>query len=202
MAKSGILSCGARGYRNEMSVFLALGANLPSRVGTPAQTLVAALVELERRGLIILRSSHPYASPAWPNPSDPMFVNAVVEVKANSSPADILALVHATETAFGRTRSVPNSPRTLDIDILDFESRVEAGPPILPHPRMHERAFVLLPLKEIARRWRHPRSQKSVDALLEALPAAQRNAVVSIQTVVRYLPHDESGGVESDQARR
>lgn len=158
--------------------FIALGANLASRAGSPAETFRAALVELEHAGVVVERVSKLYSSPAWPDPSDPPYVNGVVEVKTILSPPRLLKLVHATETAFGRTRSRRNAPRTLDLDILDFDSRVERGPPHLPHPRLSTRAFVLVPLKEIAPRWKHPTTGKSVAALIRALPTQERNGVV------------------------
>jgi len=158
--------------------FLGFGANLPSLAGAPDKTIFAALAELGRNGVVPLHSSRLYASPAWPNASDPFFTNAVVRVQTTLSPGSLLALLHATETAFGRTRSARNAPRPLDIDILDFNSRISTTPPILPHPRMQERAFVLIPLKEIAKDWRHPVSGRSIDCLIEALPFEARASVI------------------------
>lgn len=162
------------------TAFIALGGNLPSRVGAPAQTLRAALTELGRSGISVEAISRFYFSPAWPDPVDPMFVNAVAQIRTRLSPVNLLSLLHATETAFGRTRSARNAPRTLDLDILDFGPRVEEGPPALPHPRMHDRAFVLIPLAEIAPGWRHPVFRKSVEELIAALPRPARDAVIPL----------------------
>src|SRR5215472_10978765 len=159
--------------------FVALGANLPSRAGSPAETIRAALVELARPGVAIERVSKLYSSPAWPDPTDPSYVNAVAEARTSLSPIQLLELLHATETAFGRTRSKRNAPRTLDLDIIDFDSRVERGPPRLPHPRVSSRAFVLVPLQDIAPEWIHPASGESVAALIAALPARDREGVVA-----------------------
>jgi 2-amino-4-hydroxy-6-hydroxymethyldihydropteridine diphosphokinase len=158
--------------------FIALGANLPSRAGSPAETLRAALVELTRAGVAIEKVSKLYSSPAWPDPSDPSFVNAVAEARTNLSPIQLLERLHETETAFGRTRSKLNAPRSLDLDIIDFGSRVEPGPPRLPHPRVSSRAFVLVPLHDIAPKWTHPATGESVAALIAALPARDRDALV------------------------
>jgi 2-amino-4-hydroxy-6-hydroxymethyldihydropteridine diphosphokinase len=160
--------------------FIALGANLPSRAGGPAETIRAALVELARSGVAIERVSKLYSSPAWPDPSDPSFVNAVAEVRTNLSPIQFLELLHATETDFGRTRSKRNAPRSLDLDIIDFGSRVQRGPPRLPHPRISSRAFVLVPLQDIAPEWMHPVTGESVATLLARLLARDRNAVVEV----------------------
>lgn len=153
-------------------IFIALGANLPSRIGPPVATLRAALAELPSRGVAIVRVSSYYETQAWPDPSDPPFANAVAELRTAHSPRELLAVLHAVEESFGRTRNVKNAPRTLDLDLLDYGGRVEAGPPMLPHPRMDARAFVLEPLREIAPGWRHPVSGRTVTELLGNLPAA------------------------------
>jgi 2-amino-4-hydroxy-6-hydroxymethyldihydropteridine diphosphokinase len=162
------------------TAFVALGANLSSREGRPAETIRAALVELSHAGLLLENISQLYETPAWPDPTNPSFVNAVTQVSVNLSPKTLLELLHSVETKFGRERGRSNAPRTLDLDLLDYEGRVERGPPQLPHPRMHARAFVLVPLAEIAPGWRHPVSGKSAGELLAALPTADRAAVRSL----------------------
>jgi len=86
------------------------------------------------------------------------------------SPAALLNALHAVETEFGRNRGAPNAPRTLDLDLLDYDERVEEGPPQLPHPRMETRAFVLIPLRDVAPDWRHPVSGRPLSELIAALP--------------------------------
>jgi 2-amino-4-hydroxy-6-hydroxymethyldihydropteridine diphosphokinase len=151
-------------------ILIALGANLPSRSGDPQATLRTALVTIERRGVIVEQVSRFYRSEAWPNPSDPPYVNAVARVRTALSPAELLHLLHAVEEEFGRVRGERNAPRTLDLDLIDYDGRVEQGPPELPHPRAASRAFVLLPLCDIAPVWRHPVSGTSVSELIAALP--------------------------------
>jgi 2-amino-4-hydroxy-6-hydroxymethyldihydropteridine diphosphokinase len=156
-----------------MSVYIALGANIPGPAGPPLATLEAALERLAAAGVRILRRSRWYRSPAWPDPADPEFVNAVAEVETALGPAALMALLHETEAALGRTRSTPNAPRAIDLDLLDYCGAVEGGAagPVLPHPRLHQRAFVLRPLAEIAPGWRHAVSRRAIADLIAALPA-------------------------------
>ncbi len=151
-------------------IFIALGANMSSSWGPPDMTLRAALAELEARGVGVAEVSSFYRTQAWPNPSDPLFTNAVARIETKLQPLALLTLLHQVETAFGRKRSMPNAPRSLDLDLIDYAGRVEQGAVELPHPRLAERRFVLEPLAEIAPGWRHPVSRLTVDALLAALP--------------------------------
>jgi 2-amino-4-hydroxy-6-hydroxymethyldihydropteridine diphosphokinase len=153
-------------------ILIALGANLPSQAGPPAQTLAAALACLEDRNLKILAVSSFYETAAWPDPSEPPFVNAVAVLDTSLPPDALMEILHEVETEFGRKRSIRNAPRTLDIDLIDYEGRVEPGPPQLPHPRAADRVFVLAPLRDVAPDWRHPASGQGLDELLAALPAA------------------------------
>jgi 2-amino-4-hydroxy-6-hydroxymethyldihydropteridine diphosphokinase len=152
-------------------ILIALGANLPSPAGPPAVTLDAALHKLAGRGITIMRRSGFYRSTAWPDPTDPAFVNAVAAIATDLTPAALLAALHEVEAEFGRKRGIPNAPRTLDLDLLDYDGRVEEGPPWLPHPRMQARAFVLVPLAEMAPFWRHPVSGQRVGELIAGLPS-------------------------------
>jgi 2-amino-4-hydroxy-6-hydroxymethyldihydropteridine diphosphokinase len=161
-------------------ILVALGSNLSSHAGGPAQTLRAALAYLGDKGIAIAAVSRFYRTPAWPDPRDPGFVNAVAHVVTELSPSQLIAVLHEAEAAFGRVRDARNAPRTLDLDILDYDGRVESGPPVLPHPRMETRGFVLVPLRDVAPHWRHPVSGASVEALLAALPAPDRGAVMPV----------------------
>jgi 2-amino-4-hydroxy-6-hydroxymethyldihydropteridine diphosphokinase len=150
-------------------ILIALGANLPSRAGPPDATLMAALADLQKHNVEIRAVSSFYRTQAWPDPADPPFINAVAELKTGLQPVALIGILHQLETDFGRKRSAPNAPRPLDIDLLDYDGRIEAGPPMLPHPRLERRGFVLVPLGEIAPAWRHPVSGKTAGELLYTL---------------------------------
>jgi 2-amino-4-hydroxy-6-hydroxymethyldihydropteridine diphosphokinase len=161
----------------ERGVYIGLGANLPSpKHGTPRETLEAAMRALEARGLAMVARSPIYESEPVPVSDQPWYLNAVIEVATDRPALEVLALLHSVENAFGRVRAIRNEPRVLDLDLLDHRGDVREGPdaPILPHPRLVDRAFVLLPLRDIAPDWRHPRSGRTIAELLESLPQGQR----------------------------
>jgi 2-amino-4-hydroxy-6-hydroxymethyldihydropteridine diphosphokinase len=158
-------------------IFIGLGANLPSaEYGTPRETVTAALRAIEAAGLAVRAGSPFYESEPIPVSDQPWYVNAVAEVASGLASPDILALLASVENAFGRTRSVRNEARVLDLDLLDCRGEVRDGPepPILPHPRLQDRAFVLLPLADLAPDWRHPASDRDIAALIADLPPGQR----------------------------
>ena len=152
--------------------YIALGANLAGRFASPAEVVEAAIGALQTPGITLISRSRLYRSTAWPDPSDPEFINAVISVMTDLDASALLARLHALEAEFGRERRQANAPRTLDLDIVDYAGRVSATgeTPILPHPRMAERAFVLLPLAGIAPDWRHPATGKVIADLVRALP--------------------------------
>lgn len=154
--------------------YIGLGGNLPSeRHGPPRATLAAALRALADEGLAGLRRSRWYHSLPVPLSVQPPFVNAVVAVRSHHRPEDLLRLLHRIEDRFGRVRGARNAARILDLDLLAVDDLVCGGTGnlILPHPRLHERAFVLLPLAELAPDWRHPVLGASVAELIARLPA-------------------------------
>ena len=154
-------------------IIVALGANLPWRLRPPEDTIRAALDDLENRNTEVEAVSRLFRSPAWPDPSDPPFVNAVARISTALSPSDLMGVMHDIEASFGRRRSkdspTRNAPRTLDLDLIDYDGLVQTGPPVLPHPRINRRAFVLIPLQEVAPGWNHPVSGQTVSELIAAL---------------------------------
>jgi 2-amino-4-hydroxy-6-hydroxymethyldihydropteridine diphosphokinase len=179
---------------------VALGANLPFAGEGPAETLRKAILALSEEGLSPLAVSRFYATPCFPAGAGPDYVNAAVAVSV--PPEDdftsILRRLHRVEAHFGRERQQRWGMRTLDIDLLamgdsvlpdaetqdrwrklPLEAQVMTTPDrlVLPHPRLQDRAFVLVPLADIAPDWIHPRTGLSVGEMLMLLPAADRDAV-------------------------
>mgnify|MGYP003607721141 CR=1 FL=1 len=163
--------------RNRRPIFIGAGANLPhSSYASPRETLQAALLELDRRQSQVLRYSPWYSTAPVPASSQPWYVNVVAKVATDLTADALLNVLHDIEELFGRVRSVPNAPRLIDLDLLDFRGEIAAESPgkaTLPHPRMATRAFVLRPLADLAPEWRHPVSGMAIQDLLEALPADQ-----------------------------
>lgn len=174
---------------------VALGGNLPAAGGDSAALLRAALIALSSHGLKPAAVSRFYRTPAFPPGSGPDFVNAAAVLRTALAPDAILAALHAVEAAHGRERLVRWGARTLDLDLIAVddlvlpdartqadwralapaEQRTQAPDRlILPHPRLQDRAFVLVPLAEVAPNWRHPATGKTVSAMLAALPAADK----------------------------
>lgn len=154
-------------------ILIGLGANLPSRYGSAIATLGAALAALEAAGIVVTGLSRWYGSAPVPASAQPWFVNGVAAVATTLGPGDLLRALHAVEAELGRVRTVPNAARSVDLDLLDYDGRVLGGWPVLPHPRLHERGFVLRPLIDVAPHWRHPISGATAATLLAAIPSEQ-----------------------------
>ncbi len=156
---------------------IGIGANLPGPDGfSPRATCGRALGCLEGLGIRVVKRSGWFRSRPVPVSAQPWFANAVAAVETELGPAALMAALLDCEAGLGRLRSAVNEARTIDLDIIDYEGLIASGPdgPKLPHPRLEARAFVLLPLAEIAPGWRHPASGVAVGELIAALPEADR----------------------------
>ncbi|HXF15001.1 MAG TPA: 2-amino-4-hydroxy-6-hydroxymethyldihydropteridine diphosphokinase [Terriglobales bacterium] len=150
-------------------VYLSLGSN----VGDRAANLKAAIEKLGELGNVVAVSSSYETEPVETSPQ-PWFLNCAVKLDTEKMPRQLIAAILNIEKEMGRQRRQPKAPRTIDIDILLFGSSVIELPSLtVPHPRMHERRFVLEPLAEIAAEARHPVFKRTIRELRDALPAGQ-----------------------------
>ena len=147
------------------SIYLGIGSN----VGNRKENIEKAKILLNKNNIRILNSSSFYESLSWPNSKNPRFLNIVVRIKSNLTPLKLILKCKEIEILLGRRKSLKNSPRTCDIDILDYKKWTLNRDIILPHPRMHLRSFVLLPLFEINKAWVHPILKKHIKKLILSL---------------------------------
>ncbi|MBL8630036.1 MAG: 2-amino-4-hydroxy-6-hydroxymethyldihydropteridine diphosphokinase [Rhodospirillaceae bacterium] len=152
-------------------ILIAIGSNLPSVAGSPLETCNAALKLLPERGITVARTSNWYETAPVPVSDQPWFVNGAARVETTLGPDDMLRVLHDVEAHFARVRHERNAARTLDLDLLAYGDQVRSGEGVqVPHPRLHERAFVLYPLMDVAPGWRHPVLGQTVTEMLKNLP--------------------------------
>ena len=157
-------------------IIIAIGANLESpQYGLPLQTCMKALSRLDELGIEVVKQSRWLKTAPVPISDAPWYVNAVAQIKTDLKPDDLLELLHGVENEFGRVRPYINAPRILDLDIIAYNDFVSSTGDhlIVPHPRMHERAFVLLPLMDIDENWVHPVLGQTVKEMSQSIPFDQ-----------------------------
>jgi 2-amino-4-hydroxy-6-hydroxymethyldihydropteridine diphosphokinase len=151
------------------AIVVALGGNLPGDFASSEALLEAALARFPQAGLPVFARSRWWRSAAWPDAKGNEYRNGVAIVEANGPASAVLEALFAIERSFGRIRGQPNAPRTLDLDLIAYGREVsDDAALILPHPRAHDRLFVMGPLAEIAPDWRHPASGRTAVELAEA----------------------------------
>jgi len=155
-------------------ILIGLGGNLSSEAGSPRATCEAALARLATDGVGLKALSGWYETAPVPMSDQPWFVNAVAHIETDLDPNALLKRLQEAERALGRVRTVANAARTVDLDLLAYNKVLSEDPRLtLPHPRLHERAFVLFPLRDVAPNWRHPRLGLAPQAMIDALSPGQ-----------------------------
>ncbi|MCX8507492.1 MAG: 2-amino-4-hydroxy-6-hydroxymethyldihydropteridine diphosphokinase [Rhodobacteraceae bacterium] len=181
--------------QKDRRAILALGANKISHLGAVERTIAHALTQLGTESGKLLAVSRFYRTPAFPSGSGPDYVNCAATISTALPPAELLNHLHRIEAASGRVREARWGARTLDIDLIGIEDLILPDAEILqgwidlpqaeqakhtpdrlllPHPRLQDRAFVLIPLAEIAPGWHHPLTGQTVAEMLASLPAAMK----------------------------
>ena len=164
-------------------IYIGIGSNLGNRI----ENITKAKYFLDLNGINITKSSSYYETLSWPDTNNPKFLNIVIQSNTKKTPKKLLEIFKLIETKLGRKKTLKNSPRTCDIDIIDFNNSckniVHNGKKIVtPHPRMHERNFTLIPLYEIKKNWIHPKSKQKIDILLKKLSSKSISDIKIYQT--------------------
>ena len=166
-------------------ILLSLGSNLPSKFGDSKNTILKCYEFFNNNDIKILKKSSFYETFAIPNKSDPKFVHSVISVETRFSPEELIKYILKVEEKFDRKREQINAPRTCDIDIVDFNSKIinifnKNISLEIPHPRLEQRSFVLYPIREIDKNWKSPLSGKKIDQLIENLDAETKKNITII----------------------
>ena len=146
-------------------IYLGIGSNLGDR----KINIEKAKFKIFQNNIKILQSSNYYESLSWPNNDNPKFLNIVIKIKTNLNPNKLINLCKEIERSFGKRKEERNSPRMCDIDIIDYKNKQSNKGVILPHPRLDYRSFVLLPLFELNKSWKHPKSKSHIKSLILSL---------------------------------
>ncbi len=146
-------------------IYIGVGSNLGNRVSNIEKTKFY----LNYFGLKIINKSNYYETLSWPNPKDPKFLNIVLAIETDLLPTDLIKVLKKIETKLGRTKNKKNSPRECDIDIIDYKGKIISSDLVIPHKRMHLRNFVLFPLYEINKKWKHPKYKINIKKLIFSL---------------------------------
>jgi 2-amino-4-hydroxy-6-hydroxymethyldihydropteridine diphosphokinase len=141
-------------------------------LGNKKSNIESAKFKLQSHHIKILKISSNYESESWPNPKEPKFINIVIKIETSLSPVKLLKICNLIENQLGRKRYKKNSPRTCDIDIIDYDQKISSNKNkdlMFPHVAMSERNFVLLPLFEIDQSWKHPKTKINIVKLISSL---------------------------------
>jgi len=169
-------------------ILINIGSNLNSINGDRFFNIKKTLELIRLQNIKIIKVSSIYETPSYPNKKNPKFLNIGVQIECSYSPAQLIKKFNKIEKELQRIRNVKNQPRTCDIDLIDFDGRIESSKKlIIPHSKAHLRNFVLFPIKEIQPKWVHPVLKKKIDLLIKKLSFKLRNEITKIKERVRII---------------
>ena len=166
-------------------LLLGLGSNLSSSFGNRFMNIDLAISYLQSYKIKLRKKSSFYETLSYPNKKNPKFINIVVEVETNLPPEDLASVLIFIEESLERKRKKKNDPRTCDIDIIDYNSKIidfkyKNLNFTVPHKKLIYRNFVLYPLKEIVPGWKHPKTKETINSLINKLPDDDKNSILKI----------------------
>ena len=166
-------------------IYLALGSNLPSNHGSRFDNIDLAISLLKKNSIKVIKQSCYYETPSYPDKSKPKFINIVISISTNLKPAQLAKRTILVEDFFHRKRNKKNEPRVCDVDIIDYKNKVisfncNKQKFIVPHKKITERNFVLIPLQEIARNWKHPKNHQHIAYLIDRLGPKDKKSILKV----------------------
>jgi len=166
-------------------ILLGLGSNLPSKYGDRFANINLAISSLESYGIKVIKKSSFYKTPSYPDRENPNFINVVILVETNLPVIDLMSVLISIEKKLERKRFKKNDPRTCDIDIIDYNSQIlnlkyNNSDFTVPHKELTSRNFVLFPLQEISPMWKHPKTKKTINNLIQKLDEEEKNSILKI----------------------
>ena len=157
-------------------VYIGIGSNLGNRI----INIEKAKYLLNLNGISIIKSSSYYETLSWPDPAKPKFLNIIIQSNTKFSIKKLIKISKSIEKKLGRKKNEKNSPRSCDVDIIAYFRKIITGNITVPHERMHERNFVLIPLLEIDKNWLHPKLKDNIKELIFSLPIKDIRSIKKI----------------------
>ena len=167
-------------------IILGLGSNLHSSFGNRFENISLAISYLKSYKIKVIKESSYYETPSYPDNKNPKFINIVIEISTNLSPVDLASILVSVEEKLERKRNCKNEPRTCDIDIIDFDGQIidfkyKELDFKVPHEKLNYRNFVLIPLKDILPNWKHPKTNESIDLLIDKLSIEDKKSILKVE---------------------
>ena len=166
-------------------IILGIGSNLPSSFGDRFRNIEIVITYLEKYNIKVTKRSSFYETPSYPDKENPKFINIIIEIETHLNPTDLASVLIFIEEMLQRKRIKKNDPRTCDIDIIDYKGEIinfnyknlEFS---VPHKKLADRNFVLIPLAEILPQWKHPKTKDDISVLIDKLSNEDKKSILKI----------------------